>query len=78
MDSSKLTEADAEELFELVAALKASPKVEEQGPGRARDAMSYTITLEEDDGHSVFRQSDTTLSPEFAALLQWVELHASK
>lgn len=78
LDSTALTEAGAKELSRLVTALKASPRVEEQGPGRARDAMGYTITLEEDDKQSVFRQSDTTMSPEFADLLQWLELHTSE
>jgi hypothetical protein len=38
--------------------------------------MSYTITLEEDGGEpTVLKQSDMTMSPSFAALLQWLERH---
>ena len=77
VDSTALTEADAQEFARLVAALRASPTVEERGPGRARDAMSYTITVEESSQQTVFRQSDTTMSPEFALLLQWLEFHAA-
>lgn len=75
VDSSTLTVKDSEELAVLVEALKSCRMVENVGPGRARDAMSYTIKLEEEDGQEVFRQSDTTMSKEFADLLRWLELH---
>jgi hypothetical protein len=76
VDSTALPETDAEELAQLVSALKGAPAVEEESPGRARDAMSYTITVEDGGKRTVFRQSDMTMSPLFAALLQWLELHA--
>jgi hypothetical protein len=73
VDSSALPEPAAAELARLVAAVKAAPAVKEDRSERARDAMTYTITVEE-DGHSVvLRQSDTAISPAFAALLTWLE-----
>ncbi|MGW6080880.1 protealysin inhibitor emfourin, partial [Streptomyces sp. NPDC055186] len=48
---------------------------EERPPGRARDAMSYTITVENNGRLTVLTQSDTTMTPEFAALLGWLEKH---
>jgi len=62
-------------LARLVAAAKTAPAAEEGGPGRARDAMSYSITVEDGDRPTVLRQSDTTMSPAFAALLDWLERH---
>lgn len=76
VESSTLPEQVAAELAGLVAAVKTAPAVKEERPGRARDAMSYTITIEEDGGEpSVLRQSDITMSPSFAALLEWLEHH---
>jgi hypothetical protein len=76
VDSAALPQPAAAELARLVAAVKAVPAVKEERPGRARDAMSYTITLEEDGGEpTVLKQSDTTMTPSFAALLQWLERH---
>ena len=78
VESSSLSEQTAAELTRLVAAVKAAPAEAERGPGRARDAMSYTLTLEENNGEkTVFRASDVTMSPPFAALLQWVENHSA-
>jgi hypothetical protein len=68
-----LTREAAEELARLVEAARVIPVAEGDGPGRARDAMSYTITVE-DSGRSVLlRQSDTSMSPAFAALLDWFQ-----
>jgi hypothetical protein len=76
VDSSTLPGPAAAELARLVAAAKAEPAVKEEKPGRARDAISYTITLEQDDvASTIIRQSDTTMSASFAALLEWLERH---
>ncbi|MGY1499446.1 protealysin inhibitor emfourin [Streptomyces sp. QTS52] len=74
LDTDSLPENAAAELTRLVAA--AVPATEEDRAGRARDAMSYTITVEE-DGRSttVLTQSDTSMSPGFAALLRWLDSH---
>lgn len=78
VDTDNLPEPAAEELAQLVAAARAAEPADapaEPGPGRARDAMSYTITVE-DDGHQlVLTASDTTMSRELSALLSWLEQH---
>jgi hypothetical protein len=37
--------------------------------------MSYTITVARDEGDIVLKQSDTTMSAQFRALLGWVKQH---
>ena len=75
VESSALPEPAAAELAWLVAAVKAAPAPKERGPGQARDAMSYTITLEEEGAEPAVElsQSDTNMTPSFAALLEWLE-----
>ncbi|WP_341531917.1 protealysin inhibitor emfourin (plasmid) [Nostoc sp. UHCC 0302] len=76
VESSALPESVASELVRLVAAAKTASVIKEDKPGRARDAMSYTITIEEDGSEpTVISQSDITMSPSFAVLLQWLESH---
>ena len=81
VDSSALPENKAAELAPLVAAAKAeqqAARAVEAGPGRARDAMSYTIALQDDSGETTtLRASDTTMSPPFAALLEWLDRNAA-
>ncbi|MEX2301141.1 MAG: protealysin inhibitor emfourin [Bryobacterales bacterium] len=78
VDSSALPENKAAELAPLVAAAKAELQAAEAGPGRARDAMSYTITLQDDSGETTtLRASDTTMSRPFAALLEWLDRNAA-
>lgn len=64
----------AAELVRLVEAAKTAPAAK-AAPGFAADAMSYTITVEDDHEPVVLRQSDTTMSPAFAALLSGLEKH---
>ncbi|MFI2367553.1 protealysin inhibitor emfourin [Streptomyces sp. NPDC018833] len=73
LDADALPKNAAAELSQLVAA--AVPVAEEDRPGRARDAMSYTITVEEGGRSTVLTGSDATMSPAFAALLSWLENH---
>jgi hypothetical protein len=78
IESSTLSKQAVAELEQLVAAVKAAPSVKEERPGRARDAMTYTITLEEDGGERfVISQSDTAMSPSFATLVEWLERHSA-
>ncbi|MFF1556215.1 protealysin inhibitor emfourin [Streptomyces sp. NPDC058279] len=74
LDTDSLPEREAAELAELVAAA-AGPAPEADRPGRAMDAMSYTITVEDGGGPTVLKQSDTAMTPAFAALLTWLEIH---
>jgi hypothetical protein len=73
LDTDALPKDAAAELAQLVAA--AVPVAKGDRDSRARDAMSYTITVEDDGRSTVLTQSDTTMSPAFAALLSWLEKH---
>jgi hypothetical protein len=72
--SSTLAAADAAELSRLVMAVKMAPIERGEEPGQARDAMSYTMTIEEDGAETtVITQSDINMSPAFADLIQWID-----
>jgi hypothetical protein len=75
LDMNTLPPPVGEELARLLEAAKATSKVPDAGPGRARDAMSYTITVEDRNHQTVLRRSDSNMSSEFAALLTWLERH---
>jgi hypothetical protein len=78
VDAEALPADAARELAGLVAAAKAAPPDDVRQPGSARDAMSYTITVD-DGGQSIdLTQSDTNMSPAFAALLSWLERRLPK
>src|SRR5262245_21157565 len=78
VESSALPERAAADLARLVAAARTAPAVREQDPGRARDAMSYTITVEENGEATVLRQSDAALAPAFADLVAWLKQHGAR
>jgi len=71
IDTLALDEDKANELKDLVAAASSAPP---RAPnlGRARDEMSYKITIEQDGRETVLSQSDTTMSAEFGKLLAWL------
>ncbi|MEV6684629.1 protealysin inhibitor emfourin [Streptomyces sp. NPDC051130] len=73
LDTDDLPEDAAAELTRLVAAAVPAPEVER--PGRARDAMSYTITVEDGGRSTVLKQSDAAMTRAFAALLTWLRDH---
>jgi hypothetical protein len=74
VESSTLAAADAAELSRLVMAVKMAPIEQGEEPGQARDAMSYTMTIEEDGAETtVINQSDINMSPAFADLMQWID-----
>lgn len=78
VDSDSLPGPAAAELERLVTAAKVAPTTPSDRAGRARDAMSYTITVE--DGHggepTVLKHSDIEESPALSALLEWLESHS--
>jgi Emfourin len=76
VDSTALDEAEASELKRLAAAA-ASAAVPAHS-GRARDEMSYTITIDDDGHQTVLSQSDTAMSEDFSKLLAWLRRHARK
>ncbi|MEV6734367.1 protealysin inhibitor emfourin [Streptomyces sp. NPDC051364] len=76
LDTAALPENAAAELTQLVAAAVAMP-VDDQAD-RARDAMTYTITMEDDSHATVLEQSDAAMSPAFATLLTWLKKHLAQ
>jgi hypothetical protein len=72
VDASKLPKPAAEELARLVAAATAVPRADDGGPGRVRDPMSYTITVDDGGRQTELSQTDGALTPEFSALLHWL------
>jgi hypothetical protein len=76
LDTDKLPPEAAEELRRLVAAASAENDGTSQ-PGSARDAMSYTITVDDDARSATLTGSDTAMSPSFGALLSWIEQHTT-
>jgi hypothetical protein len=75
VDGAGLPAAEAAELAGLVAAAG----TEEAPPddGRARDAVSHRITVEDGGRTTVLRRTDATMSPAYARLLEWLREHAS-
>jgi hypothetical protein len=77
VDTEMLPGPAAAELSRLVAAAKAGNAPPSAGDERARDAMSYLITVEELGQSTTLAQSDVTMSTQFAALLSWLQQHAA-
>jgi hypothetical protein len=68
VDTEQLPPSSEAELRELLAGVVSAPRAES-----APDAMSYTITVEDGDESTTLTASDTTMSPAFAALLNWIQ-----
>jgi hypothetical protein len=84
VDTSGLTGAEAGELTRLVEAARTAPagggtaEGESVGDAMSGDAMSYEVTVDtgiDRGGPVVLRQSDTSMTAEFAALLRWLQEH---
>jgi hypothetical protein len=75
VDGADLPAADSHTLDELVHAARAEP-APEKADGSARDAMSYTVTVEDASGTWVLRRPDDSMTPAFAALVDWLGSHA--
>jgi hypothetical protein len=76
VDAAALDESRASELKGLAAA--AISAAAPARSGRARDEMSYTITIEDHGRQTVLSQSDTAMSAEFGKLLAWLQRHPGK
>jgi hypothetical protein len=74
IDTTSLDKAEAAELQDLVAAAATAPPA--PGTGKARDEMSYKITIQDGGKETVLSQSDTTMSAEFGKLLGWLRRHS--
>jgi hypothetical protein len=71
IDSAALDQPNAAEIEGLAAAAASAPP-KTASSGKARDEMSYTITIENQGRETVLSQSDTTMSEEFSKLLAWL------
>jgi hypothetical protein len=74
----RVISSDAEqdrELRRLVSAAAASSPDRGVDDRAGRDVMSYTVTVEDGGAVRQLRAADTTMSPAFAALLEWLEQH---
>lgn len=74
VDAAALDAAAAAELTGLVEAAIATPSAAAPST-KTRDEISYTITVNRNGGDTVIRQSDTTMSAQFRALLGWLKQH---
>jgi len=77
VNAKSLPKDAGDELARLVEEAKATPASGDTRSDLARDAMSYTITIENGDPPVVLVQSDATMSPEFVALRNWIRTHAA-
>jgi hypothetical protein len=57
----------------LAAKLKNSGQPPVPDTSRARDAVTYTIVIEDKGQRLTFKQRDTQLTREFDAMLHWLE-----
>jgi emfourin len=73
VDAATLDDAEAAELKALAGAAITAPAG--RASGKARDEMSYVITIEDQGRETILSQSDTTMSAEFGKLLAWLRRH---
>jgi hypothetical protein len=76
LDSSLLSATEVNELTRLVQAAKTNPSVPEIYPGKARDVITYSITIDGGTQTINLSQSDADMSTEFGELLNWIARHA--
>ena len=73
VDDGALSDEEAAELASLVAAARAEDLPPDDG--RARDAMTHTVTVADGGGTTVLRRSDAAMPPAYARLLDWLRAH---
>jgi hypothetical protein len=77
VDDAALAPAEADELARLVQVAASNPTpAGAAGPGQARDAMTFKITVEDQGRTTVLTAKDSSLSTPFVALRDWLEKHA--
>ncbi|AEV83534.1 hypothetical protein ACWT_2907 [Actinoplanes sp. SE50] len=72
LDADRLPRDAAQELRRLVAAATADPGGAAPSP-RARDAMTYTVTIDDGPRSTTLTASDTTMSAAFGELVAWLD-----
>jgi hypothetical protein len=76
VDASTLSPEAREELARLVEAVQSNSAQPERDSRRMRDAMSYTITITDNDRDVVLEADDGAMPSEFADLRRWLQRHA--
>ena len=75
VDDADLSKEDAATFRSLATQVMGQPAKSPNNP-HARDARSYEVTFETPDGASTtVEQTDATMTPEFADLLQFLRRH---
>ena len=74
VDGDALPAAEAARLAALVAAVRREVPAEDDG--RARDAVTTTLTVDDAGTTTVLRRSEATATPAWEELLAWVRQHA--
>ena len=77
LDADTLRAEEAGDLRRLVADASAESAAPSPA-GPARDAMSYTITVEEDGRTTTLTGSDTAMTAAFAELLTFLQRHTKR
>lgn len=77
IDTSNLSPDAVADLERLIKAAEAEASGAPEASARGRDTMSYAVTIEERGRSRVLRRSDATLTPAFAALVDWIERMSS-
>ncbi|MCC2664425.1 MAG: hypothetical protein K0S35_2347 [Geminicoccaceae bacterium] len=72
VDSATLRADQAAELARLVADAAAAPSTAATA-GKARDEMTYRITIEDGGRQKILSQSDSTMSQAFGKLVAWLQ-----
>lgn len=73
LDVATLPAKDAATLAHLISAARAAPAP--AGGGGARDAMRYTLSIDDDGQVTTLAQGDAGMTDAFAALRDWVRDH---
>jgi hypothetical protein len=74
VDAADLPAADADRLTALLAAVR--QEVPPEDDGRARDAGTSTLTVDDAGTTTVLRRSDAASTAAWEELLDWVRQHA--
>ena len=74
VDADALPAAEAAQLAALVAAVRQEAPAEDDG--RARDAVTSTLTVEDAGTTAVLRRSEAAATPAWEELVTWVRRHA--
>ena len=76
IDSTSLDEAHRKELDRLISGARTASAPATSS--RARDEMSYTITIQDGPHDLVLSGTDTTMTPQFGSLLTWLQRYVRK